>query len=317
MKKKELLVKSKEAILSAIQIYNNPLVVFKSETFIVLTIISWTYLMHAYYKNKNIEYRYFEQKNKSKKFHRTGRGAFKYWELEKCLDEKSCPIDDQTKANLKFLIGIRHEIEHQMTGKIDEHISEKFQACILNYNDYIQKFFGEKNKIDQNLTFSLQLTSLDMDQLKPLALQDSLPKNIHTYIEDFEQNLPNNIPMDRKYQCKVFFERKLVNHKNQADKTIEFSVASDTKANSANTSVVIKEKEKEKEKQKYSPTQIVTEVQKKHPNFNMYKHTQLWYNADGKNPVYSYGVMVVKTWYWYEKWLQYVKSHCKKNKDDC
>lgn len=47
---RELIYKSKEAMLSAVQIYNNPLIKFKSEIFIVIAIISWTYLMHAYYK---------------------------------------------------------------------------------------------------------------------------------------------------------------------------------------------------------------------------------------------------------------------------
>lgn len=45
----ELLDKSKEAMVSAVQIYNNPLIKFKSEMFIITAIISWTYLMHAYY----------------------------------------------------------------------------------------------------------------------------------------------------------------------------------------------------------------------------------------------------------------------------
>jgi len=36
--------------------------------------ISWTYMLHAYYRQKRIEYRYFDQKAMKKRFHRT-RGA--------------------------------------------------------------------------------------------------------------------------------------------------------------------------------------------------------------------------------------------------
>ena len=66
----ELIKKSQEAALSAISIFNNPNITFKSETFIVLMIISWTYLLHAYYKKNNIDYRYytFVGKAKRKKF---------------------------------------------------------------------------------------------------------------------------------------------------------------------------------------------------------------------------------------------------------
>ena len=40
--KKELLKKSREAALAAVQIFNNPNVTFKSETYIVLMNIAWT-----------------------------------------------------------------------------------------------------------------------------------------------------------------------------------------------------------------------------------------------------------------------------------
>ena len=38
--KNELAVKSREAMLSAVQVYNNPNIQFKAETFIVLAVIS-------------------------------------------------------------------------------------------------------------------------------------------------------------------------------------------------------------------------------------------------------------------------------------
>jgi hypothetical protein len=116
----ELLTKSREAMLSAVQIFNNPNIQFKSESFIVFSNIAWTYLMHAYYRQNNIEYRYFDQHGQRKRFHKTKRGAYKYWELERCLNDDDCPIDEITKSNLKFLIGLRHEIEHQMTTRIDD-----------------------------------------------------------------------------------------------------------------------------------------------------------------------------------------------------
>ena len=81
--KEELLTKAKEATLSAVKIFNDPLIQFKSEAFIVLMIIAWTYMLHAYYRSKKIEYRYFEQRGKRRVFDKTKQGAHKYWELEK------------------------------------------------------------------------------------------------------------------------------------------------------------------------------------------------------------------------------------------
>jgi len=53
----ELVEKSREAALAAVQIFNNPQVTFKSEIFIVLMNIAWTYLLHAFYRKKRIESR--------------------------------------------------------------------------------------------------------------------------------------------------------------------------------------------------------------------------------------------------------------------
>ncbi len=102
--KTELLTKSREAMLTAVQIFNNPNIQFKSESYIVLSIIAWTYLLHAHFKGNKIEYRYYEQQGQRKKFDKTKRGAYKYWELERCLNDANCPIDNVAKSNLKFLI---------------------------------------------------------------------------------------------------------------------------------------------------------------------------------------------------------------------
>ena len=41
--KTELVKKAREAMLAAVQLYNNPQVTFKAESFITLAIIGWTY----------------------------------------------------------------------------------------------------------------------------------------------------------------------------------------------------------------------------------------------------------------------------------
>jgi len=50
-----LLAQSQDAALTAVQVFNNPLIKFKSETFIVLMNIAWTYVLHAYYCQTGIE----------------------------------------------------------------------------------------------------------------------------------------------------------------------------------------------------------------------------------------------------------------------
>lgn len=45
--KTELVKKAREAMLAAVQLYNNPQVTFKAEAFITLSVIGGTYMLHA------------------------------------------------------------------------------------------------------------------------------------------------------------------------------------------------------------------------------------------------------------------------------
>ena len=232
--KSELLTKSREAMLSAVQIFNNPNIQFKSESFIVLSNIAWMYLLHAYYRENGIEYRYFDMVNIRRRFHRTKKGAYKYWELERCLNNKNSPIDKATASNLRFLIGLRHEIEHQMTNKIDDYLSARFQSCCLNYNHYIKTIFGQQYAIDKHLSISLQFSTINEEQTNKLKEFTDLPKNIATYINNFDENLSDALYNDIRFSYRVFYVPKSANRKGQADKVIEFIPANSPEAKGLN-----------------------------------------------------------------------------------
>lgn len=311
--KDELLTKSREAMLSAVQIFNNPNILFKSESFIVLSNIAWMYMLHAYYRDNNIEYRYYTQKNIRKSYDRTKRGAYKYWELERCLNDNACPIDKVTVSNLRFLIGLRHEIEHQMTTRIDDYLSARFQSCCLNFNYYIKKLFDKKYAIDKHLSISLQFSTIGEEQTDKLKEFTDLPKNIATYINDFDNELSDELYNDIRFSYRVLYVPKSANHKGQADKVIEFIKADSPEAKGLNKEYVLI---KERERKKYLPSNIVEQMQSKgFVSFNMHHHTQLWKRLDGKNSNLGFGVTVEGSWYWYDSWIKKVEEHCKENKD--
>jgi len=310
--KEELLSKSKEAMLSAVTIFNNPNIQFKTESFIVLAMISWMYLHHAYYRELKIDYRYSKKIRTRKKYDKTKHGAFKYWELERCLEDDHCPIDDISKANLKFLIGLRHEIEHQMTTKIDEYLSARLQACCLNYNHYIKKLFGDVYGIDNHLSFSLQFSTITEQHASQLRKFTDLPENICAYINGYDNSMSDDSYNDIRYSYRVLYVPKTVNHKGQADKVIEFLPSDSPEAAGLNKEYYLI---KEKEKNKFLPSQIWQKMQEKgFTKFGAHQHTLFWKSKNAKNPSLGYGTMVANTWYWYEKWLKDVEKHCMENK---
>jgi hypothetical protein len=309
--KEELLKKSREAALAAVQIFNNPNVTFKSETYIVLMNIAWTYLLHAHYRAEKVDYRYFTQGSKRKQYDRTSNRAFKHWELERCLNEKQCPLDRVVVQNLKFLIGLRHEIEHQMTTRIDDLLSARFQACCINYHDAAASLFGEEYGIAKHLAVSLQFSSLSQEQVDMLEQQEGLPGHIKKYIEGFDGELAPDEFASTKFAYRVIFVPKTTNHPNQADQVITFVKADSEIAKTANAAYAMI---RDTERPKWLPSQIVAKVKAEgFTRFGMSHHTDLWKACDAKNNSKACGVQIAKTWYWYDVWFKKVLDYCDRN----
>jgi len=304
----ELVRKAREAMLAAVQIFNSPQIEFKSELFIVTTVIAWTYLLHAWYRKKGVEYRQFQEVGRRRRFLKTKFGAERRWSLEDCLESGDCPLDDIVKKNLMFLIGVRHEVEHQMTTRIDDQMSAKFQASALNFNAAIKRLFGEKYSLDAEQAFSIQFSGISEGTAKELLAED-LPQHIRSFVAQFETGLSQEEYDDPRFSYRVAFVRKTSNSKTAADKVVQFIAPGTDTAVEINKVFL-----KETEKRKYRPGSIVSQMKAEgFTRFGMQHHTELWKARDAKNPVHQFGTQVEGTWFWYESWLTEVRAHCVEN----
>lgn len=299
----ELLIKAREAMLHAVQGFNNPRAFFKSEVFIVTAVIAWTYLLHAHFKRQGVDYRHRDRRTGD--LLKTRRGADKHWELEHCLGDAACPLDDATKANLKFLIEIRHEIEHQMTRRIDDFISAKLQACCLNFNAALKSMFGAEYGLDRELGVALQFSGVAKSQRDLLLKDTDLPSHLVAAHLAYEDALPDEVIKDPKYAYRVAYVERSVNSKGKADQVVEF-IRPESAEGQEIASVLVKESERKK----YKPKDIVDLMQAEgHRNFKIYDHQLLWQAADAKNPAHKFGVELRPgDWWWYDKWLDHVRA---------
>lgn len=307
----ELIKKARESMLSAVQIFNNPLITFKSEIFITLAVIGWTYLLHAFYRSKKVDYRCFKKENDKKRYIKTNFGSTKLWSLDDCLKCQQCPLDDATKTNLKFLIGIRNEIEHQMTNQIDECLTSKLQACAIDFDYYITHLFGEKYKLSEQLSLAIQFSPLSPKQKDELTENHHITSNIKNFIVTFESGLPDNILMNNKYAYRIHFEAVSAGRSGTADETILFVKPGSPDAEQLEKKPVLV---KETEKKKYLPKQIVKMMQDKgYKKFSVHIHTLLWKDKNAKVPGKGYGALVCNNWYWYDSWVKLVEDYCAEN----
>ena len=309
-----LISKSREAALNAVQTFNNPLTTFKAETFIVLMVIAWMYLLHAFYRKQGVEYRYYKQGPIRRRFDRTKSGAYKYWELERCLNDKECPLDEPTKQNLRFLIGLRHEIEHHQSTGTDQVFSGRYLACCLNYERYICALFGKRYTLGTAVAFSLQFRDLTVTNA-PEDSKVTLPSNVSTYLTEFDAELSDEELASPNFCRRFLFVPIVTNKKAQADEIVEFVPLNSSLGKEINNKykqIILKEVERPK----HLPGEIVTIMKEEgYVHFNMHWHTQLWKQLDAKNPGKGYGVIVANAWYWYDRWIDEVRNHCAENKE--
>lgn len=305
----ELLIKSREAMIHAVQGYNNPRAYFKSETFIVVAVIAFTYLLHWHYRRTGVDIRYKRTVEGAEVVQKTRHGADKHWELEACLDYTACPLDAPTVTNLRFLIAIRHEIEHQLTTRIDDAISAKLQACCLNFNRAIKEIAGPRHGLDGELSLALQFTGIDRDQRNILLEETTLPANLRAAQVEFENALTDEMIADPRYAYRVAYVEQSVNSRGKADQVVEFVRANSERGQQLRLLL------KETEKPKMKPGQIVALMHDEgFPRFNMHHHTRLWQQEEAKTPNKNFGTTLPDgAWYWYPNWVDKVREHVRAN----
>ena len=307
----ELLIKAREAMISAVHSFNSAGLTFRAELFIVTAIIAWTYLLHAWFKREGIDYRHTRTEKGEKVVVKTPSGAEKYWELSQCLKHARCPVETGAKENLMFLIELRHEIEHRSTSRIDDAVSAKLQACCINFNDAIKGLFGAQYALERRLPIALQFVTFSPDQRALLKRAGTLPRHVETMMDAFERQLTPEQQADPRFAFRVFMVHKTANRAPGADLAVELVSPGSDIAEKFNLAL------KEVEKRKYLPSEIVRMIATEGwDRFTMESHTKLWKSLDAKDPAKGYGAVAVGTqWCWYEIWLSRVREECRQHPD--
>ena len=203
---------------------------------------------------------------------------------------------------------MRHEIEHVKPPDLDTYLSARYQACALNYNDYLKKLFGARYGLDEHLTYSIQFAELTRLQVGVMTSHDeTIPNSIRSFISRFDDGLSDDEMNSKRYSRRFFFTDKVTGKRGQADSVFEFiSPDSEEAKNVPKERWVLKDTEKPKFRAK-DVVRIARE--EGFASFGMYQHTQLWRGTDAKNRAKGYGVEVCGQWCWYQRWVDYVLRH--------
>lgn len=160
----ERLIRSREAMILAVQVFNSAALRFKTEVFTMLANVAWTYLLHEWY-TRNTQVKLISDDGFSKP-------------LSELLDREDCPLPKGMRQNLRALKVLRDKAEHHLLGRADQKWLGLFQACCLNFDKALCDLFGQELTLAGELSFALQFARMNLEQVTTLN-QYELPPDIN------------------------------------------------------------------------------------------------------------------------------------------
>ncbi len=286
-KTKTILENSRNSVLTAVEIYNKPNVKFRIENYIVLMIIGWTKLFHAFFQSAIGEKYFYKEKNGH---YKVIDGEKKAWELKECIRQfkkmnAAIPISEAVVKNLSFFIKLRNKIEHRFfdSSTLDILLFGECQALLYNYENLLIGLFGNDYSINSSLAYALQFSHMrpNKQTVSHRALLSNDMQDIKQYIDKYKTNLPQAVYDSQEYSIKLLQIPK-VSNTNRADLAIEFvnwnSLSDSDRESYKKITTIIKDKLiPVSNANLLKPSGVVTAVKKKTGvEIETYRHTALW-----------------------------------------
>lgn len=197
----KLLEKSKNAILSAVQHYNNPLTTFKTESFIVLMTIGFTSLFHAIFEKNGWIY---IERNTDKIYLFDYSKCFQIFCSNQDIIKKYDKVFlDSFGALIVYFKEARDLIEHQLNN-VDDYTYGHCQAWLYCYEHLLKTEFGTDSSLQTLLTSAIQFS---YDFSKPIISHE-----LDNFHKDFYGSLPTSVQESPFFKLKV----RVVPYKNIA-----------------------------------------------------------------------------------------------------
>lgn len=293
------LIKAREFMILSVRTYNSSGINFKSDLFIVHSIMAWTYLFQAFFLKKNLPISDSRKKKDSQNI--------KYLGISNFINMKESEIDSATKSNLELLIKIRNEFVHQLAQDLDEYIIYHLQANCINFNKFIMNKFNKNLNLENELSLSLHFSKPTINQI--IDKNDnslSIPNGAEVFIRNFEDQLEKSVLKDKNFKMKINLEMSNIDGESLSVNIID-----------SNESGKIHAITIEKDGDRHTPKSIVAKMHELgFVNFSLYLHTKLVKDYSARNnPKYSkkgdYNNFVYNN-----AWLDLVKKHCEENSEN-
>jgi Protein of unknown function (DUF3644) len=287
--------KAVEIFKTAVLVYNNNVLSTRTETFIVLSIIAWTYLLHARLIGEGISPVYNNEDGTPVLID----GQEKLWELSYCVERPEGGLSAGEKTNLKYLIAIRNAIEHRSAEDINDALQAKIQANALNFLKYAKEKFGMKHDFSHDLAFAIQLQALTLQSANALTGAAPVAKAVAAVNALLEGPMTQAEFNDPAYSFRVYVVPKVTNNAKKADQAVIYSPVG------SQVEVAIKLVERPK----YRMKDAIRKLQDADGlNVSGYEFQRAWKLNDLKNPAKGLAIELGGQWFWYQEGVDRIRE---------
>ncbi|MEX5849381.1 DUF3644 domain-containing protein [Staphylococcus saprophyticus] len=154
--KERLLIKSQEAFIMGLELYNKPTIVYRIEGFSFFICNAWELMLKAKLLNDDKSIYYPDKPNRTLNL---------FDVVKKVYTDKRQPL----RINLEKIIDLRNISTHLVTEDYESVYAPFFQANIIKYAEQLQRFHNIDitEKIPQNfLTLSVNVNLLNNDEIR-------------------------------------------------------------------------------------------------------------------------------------------------------
>lgn len=287
--------KAVEIFKTAILVYNNNILFSRSETFIVLSIIAWTYLLHARLSGEDVRPVYRDAKGDPV----IVDGQDKLWELSKCILQPEANLSKGEKANLTYLIAIRNAIEHRSAEDVNDALQAKIQANALNFLRYVKENFGTKYDFSRDLAFAIQLQALTLKAPNVLKGKTSVATAVAAVNSVLEAPMSTDEFDDPAYAYRVYIVPKVTNNAKKADQAVTYSPVGSA------VELAIKEVERPKFRQKEAIKKLLDDYGLK---VTVPQFQKAWQEKRLKGRAKGFAIELGGQWFWYQEGIEQIKD---------
>lgn len=205
-----MLDKSEEAFLMAIEIYNKPTIKYRLEGFAYFICNAWELLLKAKMLNDGESIYYPDKQNRTKS-------------LSNCVSHIYTNDKDPIRKNLEILISLRNTSTHYIIKEMDTIYLPFMQANVLNYSQKLYEYFERDITEKINSSFmTLVVNNEDISEEQVLSRYGDSIFERYNKIKNETQKLIEETT-NEKLAIKIDLNVKIVKDKEQAKTTFRIA----------------------------------------------------------------------------------------------